>query len=184
MPYQQHRDLILNTASESIAYTLKHQKRIQQDHHDVPVALLEKGACFVTLEINHQLRGCIGSLEPYQPLIDDISQNAYAAAFSDPRFPALTVIEFKTLDIHVSILSPAKEMKFKDEEDLLTQIKPSIDGLILEEKGRRGTFLPSVWESLPEPEDFIRHLKLKAGLPDDYWSDSIKVSRYQTEMIK
>jgi len=184
MSFQQYRTLILDKARQSIAYALEHNKLIKPDHQNIPEPLLEKGACFVTLEINHQLRGCIGNLEAMQPLIDDIERNAYAAAFSDPRFPAVTQQEFNKLDIHVSILTPATAMHFDDEKDLVNQIKPGIDGLILQDKGRRGTFLPSVWESLSEPEDFFRHLKLKAGLPENHWSDSLKVYRYHTEMIK
>lgn len=184
MRFQQYKNLILDTARKSIAYTLEHHKPIMQGHENIPAPMLENGACFVTLEINHQLRGCIGNLEATQPLIDSISQNAYAAAFSDPRFPAVTQQEFDALDIHVSILTPATEMVFTDEQDLVNQIMPNIDGLILEDKGQRGTFLPSVWESLPAPDDFLRHLKLKAGLPENYWSDTLKVFRYHTEMIK
>ncbi|NOY66360.1 MAG: AmmeMemoRadiSam system protein A [Gammaproteobacteria bacterium] len=184
MNYQQYKNIILTTAKKSIAYGLKHHSRTTLDHKNIPAALLENGACFVTLEIHQQLRGCIGNLEAFQPLIDDISHNAYSAAFSDPRFPAVTDKEFKQLSIHVSILSPATAIQFNNEQDLIASIKPGIDGLILEDNGRRGTFLPSVWESLPEPEDFLRHLKLKAGLTESHWSDSIKVSRYQTEMIE
>jgi len=184
MSYKAHKNLILQTARQSIGYALEHHRPAKQDHKNIPPELLENGACFVTLEINHQLRGCIGSLQARQALIDDISQNAYAAAFSDPRFPELDPAEFDQLDIHVSILTPAREIRFTDEQDLIAQIKPGIDGLILEDKGRRGTFLPSVWESLPRVEEFLRHLKQKAGLPESHWSETIKVSRYHTEMIK
>jgi AmmeMemoRadiSam system protein A len=109
-----------------------------------------------------------------------VAQNAYAAAFSDPRFPPLREGEFEELDIHISILSPAEAMHFTSEADLLQQLRPGEDGLVMEEGFRRGTFLPSVWEQLPTPELFLRHLKQKAGLPADYWSSTLEVSRYTT----
>jgi AmmeMemoRadiSam system protein A len=184
MSYQQEKSIILNTARKSIAYGLDHHKPATADLHGIPEPLLQMGACFVTLEINHQLRGCIGSLEAHRPLIVDIVNNAYAAAFSDPRFPPLDKNEQEQLEIEVSILTPSEEMQFTDEQDLLRQIRPGVDGLIIEDAGRRGTFLPSVWESLPDKQDFLRHLKLKAGLAEDHWSDTIKVHRYTTEMIR
>lgn len=184
MSYQEYQSVILQTARDSIRHGLEHNKALKCDHSKVPAALLVHGACFVTLEINHQLRGCIGSLQAYQPLIDDIADNACAAAFSDPRFPAVNEHDLQRLDIHVSILNPAEEMQFNSQDDLIEQIRPGIDGLILEDAGKRGTFLPSVWESLPDARDFLNHLKMKAGLSKDYWSDTIKVSRYTTEMIE
>jgi len=105
------------------------------------------------------------------------------AAFRDPRFPPLAADEFDELDIHLSILTPAEPVSFTSEQELITQLQPGIDGLILEEGHRRGTFLPSVWEQLPEPQQFLRHLKQKAGLSPDYWSENIRISRYRTEMI-
>jgi len=183
MNYQSHKKIILETARNSIEHGLQHQYAMEVPHQDIPDLLLNPGACFVTLEIAGQLRGCIGSIEAYRPLIDDISANAYASAFSDPRFNPVSEQELQQLDIHVSILTPATAMEFKDEQDLIAQIQPGIDGLIIEDQGRRGTFLPSVWESLPDVESFLKHLKLKAGLPEDYWSDSLTVHRYGTEMI-
>jgi len=184
MSYQKYRSLILQTARDAIGYGLEHQREQEIDHQHIPPALLENRACFVTLEIQHQLRGCIGSLEAWRPLIDDINHNAYAAAFSDPRFPAVNAIELDHLSVHVSILNPATPMHFTSEEDAILQIRPGIDGLILNEAGRRGTFLPSVWESLPEPAEFLRHLKMKAGLPENYWSKELELFRYTTEMIE
>ena len=145
--------------------------------------LTTKRASFVTLERKGQLRGCIGMLEASKPLVQDISENAFAAAFRDPRFPPLSANELSDLDIHISILTPAEAMQFASEADLIRQLQPHVDGLILQEGHRRGTFLPSVWEQLPEPEQFFRHLKQKAGLPSGYWSDSLKVYRYSTEMF-
>lgn len=145
--------------------------------------LLQPGACFVTLNLAGELRGCIGSLQPHRPLADDVVDNAFSAAFRDPRFPPVSAQELPVLDIHISILSPTQPMQFSSEQDLLRQLRPGIDGLVLQDGQHRGTFLPQVWESLPTPEDFLSHLKRKAGLPAHYWSPSIRVERYTVESI-
>lgn len=140
-------------------------------------------ATFVTLEVEERLRGCIGTLEAHRPLVVDVVENAYAAAYHDPRFPALTWPEFERLSVHISVLSAPEALPVESEEDLLRRIRPGIDGLILAEGHRRGTFLPAVWESLPDPREFLRHLKLKAGLPPEYWSATLRVARYTAESI-
>jgi AmmeMemoRadiSam system protein A len=114
-------------------------------------------------------------------LVVDVADNAFAAAFRDPRFDPLAEWELDGLDLDISVLTPPEPMQFRDEPDLLRQLCPATDGLILEDRGRRGTFLPAVWQSLPEPELFLAELKHKAGLPATYWSPTIKVSRYRTE---
>lgn len=146
-----------------------------------PAALQAERASFVTLTIDHQLRGCIGVLEAIRSLVVDVAANAFAAAFEDRRFAPLAAGEYPRLTIHISVLSPPAAMSFVSEADLLRQLRPMADGLVLEEQGYRGTFLPSVWETLPEPREFLRHLKRKAGLPEDYWTASLRVSRYTTE---
>jgi hypothetical protein len=153
------------------------------DLADFPSELTEHRATFVTLQKHHQLRGCIGMLEAVRPLAEDIAENAFLAAFKDPRFPPLADSEFSELEIHISILTPAEPVSFTSEQDLVSQLQPGIDGLILEEGRRRGTFLPSVWEQLPEPEQFLRHLKQKAGFAPDYWSETIRIYRYRAEII-
>lgn len=178
---QTERDALLAVAKASILSGLEHQQPLSVDISDYPEALQEQRATFVTLHIAHNLRGCIGTLSSYRALVDDIAHNAYAAAFSDPRFPALGKQEYEQLDYHISILSDTSAMQFASEQDLLAQIRPGIDGLVLEDKGRRGTFLPSVWEQLPETEVFFSHLKQKAGLPANYWSDTLQISRYTVE---
>lgn len=177
------KEQLLSLARESIQYGLLHSGPIKPDPGRYPDYVRDPGAAFVTLQLNGQLRGCIGSLEAYRPLIEDIADNAYAAAFRDPRFPPVTEHELPELDIAISILSKPQPMSFDSEQDLLSQLQPGIDGLILESAGRRGTYLPSVWESLPTPESFFNSLKTKAGLPPDYWSDDIRVWRYQTESL-
>ena len=137
-------------------------------------------ATFVTLKKNGILRGCIGSLEAHRKLKKDIIENTFGAAFKDPRFPVLRANELKDISISISLLSPAENMSFSSEEDLLAQIRPGIDGLILTEGDKRGTFLPSVWEEVTSAPEFLKYLKEKAGLRADYWSSDIQVERYTT----
>lgn len=174
---------LLALAKSSIQQGLQVGQPLKINLADYPAELLEPRATFVTLFINHKLRGCIGVLEAIRPLAEDIAQNAFSAAFRDSRFPALQADESKKLEIHLSLLTPAESVLFSSEQDLLAQLNPGIDGLILQEGYRRGTFLPSVWDSLPNPVEFLQHLKQKAGLPPNYWSDTIKIYRYHTESI-
>jgi AmmeMemoRadiSam system protein A len=174
---------LLKLARTSIQHGLDTGKPFSPDLQDYAPELTVNRATFVTLEHRGQLRGCIGMLEPIRPLVQDIAENAFAAAFRDPRFPPLTTDELAELELHISILSPAEPIQFDSEQNLIAQLKPGIDGLILQEGYRRGTFLPSVWEQLPDAEQFLRHLKQKAGLPADYWSNSLKIFRYRTEMF-
>ncbi len=178
-----HQQLLLQVARDSIQQGLQTGKPLAVNLTEYPEELTKQRATFVTLEKYGQLRGCIGMLEAVRPLVKDIAENAFSAAFRDPRFPPLQADELDDLDIHLSILTPAEPMAFSSEQDVLSQLQPGIDGLILEEGYRRGTFLPSVWESLPEPRQFLRHLKQKAGLPPDYWSKNIRIYRYRTEVV-
>lgn len=146
-----------------------------------PEWAMDDGACFVTLTIRSRgdrLRGCIGSLSPWRPLADDVADNAVAAAVRDPRFPPVTAAELGGLRVEVSVLSPAEPIVFNSEEDLRAQLRPGVDGLILTSGARRGTFLPQVWEQLPEPEQFLDQLKVKAGLSPGWWDRRAQVSRY------
>ena len=136
------------------------------------------GASFVTLTCGNSLRGCIGTLEAHRALRADVQHNAQAAAFHDPRFNPLTLHEYANLEIEVSLLSIAEPMQFEDERAALLQLRPGIDGVILEYGRLRSTFLPQVWEQLARPADFIAHLKQKAGLTRDFWADGIRLSRY------
>jgi len=175
------QDALLHVAAESIRHGLEHGRPLAVDPAAYGRELQDKGASFVTLHIGGALRGCIGTLEAHRPLSVDVAHNAFAAAFSDPRFAPLSHAEFKHLSTHISVLNPAQPMHFASEADLISQLRPGIDGLILQEGRRRGTFLPAVWESLSEPRDFLRHLKMKAGLPSDHWSDTIEMYRYTTQ---
>jgi AmmeMemoRadiSam system protein A len=149
-----------------------------------PDWLDQPGAVFVTLTQHGQLRGCIGSLEAHRSLIADLQSNARAAAFKDPRFPPLQREEFAGTQVEVSLLSPAEPMHFTDQADALARLRPGIDGVILEHGWQRATFLPQVWEQLPQPREFIAHLKRKAGLAADFWADDLRLSRYQVEKFK
>jgi AmmeMemoRadiSam system protein A len=179
-----HGRLLLEIARDSIRHGLDHDGPPGIDLAPLPPELGELGASFVTLHLDSRLRGCIGSLEARRPLALDISFNAHAAAFRDPRFPAVCRAESECLDLEISLLTPAEPLFFETEEELLAQLVPFVDGLILAEGGRRGTFLPVVWESLPQPGQFLEQLKAKAGLPRGYWSDRLQAWRYRTEVIK
>jgi len=176
-----HRKLLLNVAADSIKNGLNHRGSLRVDPSTLPKELQAPRATFVTLERRGRLRGCIGSLQASLPLVQDVAENAFSAAFRDPRFDPLTPEEFKDLDIHISVLGIPEKMSFTSEQDFLNQLRPGIDGIILQDGYHRGTFLPSVWEDLPNPADFLSHLKLKAGLPMNYWSDTLQAWRYTTE---
>lgn len=178
---QEDKSVLLKVTKDSIAYGLTQHHALPVKTTDYSKTLQLPGAAFVTLKLHNNLRGCIGTLEAYRPLIEDITENAYAAAFRDPRFEALSESDFKDLDYHISVVKPAMDFPVLSEADLIKQLRPAKDGLILEEGVHRATFLPSVWQSLPQAKDFLTHLKLKAGLPKNYWSDSIKFKRYQVE---
>lgn len=198
----EHQKLLLDIARDAISNALEKSSALARrspevqrscfqtlekkfpDIGKIPDELRQERATFVTLELNGQLRGCIGMLEACRPLAEDVAENAVAAAFRDPRFPPLSREEFDDLKISISVLSPPEEMTFSDEADLLGQIRPGVDGLILQEGFQKGTFLPSVWEELPETELFFEHLKMKAGLPAGYWSDTLRVFRYTAEYIQ
>jgi len=142
------------------------------------------GATFVTLTMHGSLRGCIGSLEARRPLLDDLRENAVAAALSDPRFAPLTTQEFGQVRFEVSLLSPLQPLAVTDEDELVRQLRPGIDGVLLRFGAHRATFLPQVWEQLPDPYLFLAQLKQKAGLPGDFWSPDLNSFRYQVDKFR
>jgi AmmeMemoRadiSam system protein A len=178
-----HHSVLLGLARESIRHGLRHHRPPVVDLDGYAPELGQPRASFVTLQLDSQLRGCIGSLEAHRPLVVDVAHNAFAAAFRDLRFPPVDENEFARLELHISLLTPAVPLVFESEADLLARIVPGEDGLILADGPCRGTFLPAVWESLPDPAQFLEHLKLKAGLPRGYRSDTLRVWRYRTEVI-
>ncbi len=146
--------------------------------------LREPGASFVTLTQGGQLRGCIGSLAAHRPLADDVRHNAVAAALHDPRFDRLSAVELPLTTVEVSVLSPAEPLEFADEADALARLRPGQDGIVLECGSRRSTFLPQVWEQLPDPRDFLTQLKRKAGLGGDFWHPALRLQRYTVTKFK
>ena len=167
-------DILLPIARAAIARTLGEQARAREE----APWLSEPGASFVTLRKHGELRGCIGSLEARRALLLDVKSNAVAAAFRDPRFEPVSCSEFAEIRIEVSLLSSVTRLEVHREDDVLARLRPHEDGVILEYGPHRGTFLPQVWESLPEPASFLRQLKRKAGLPESFWSTGIRLSRY------
>ncbi|MBT3426804.1 MAG: AmmeMemoRadiSam system protein B [Gammaproteobacteria bacterium] len=138
-------------------------------------------ASFVTLKINGRLRGCIGSLAAHRDLVIDVAHNAIAAALQDRRFKPLTLEEYRQIDLHLSVLSPPYEVDVKSREELVARLRPGMDGLILQQEALQATYLPSVWDQIPDPEQFVGELRVKAGLPRTGWSEQMKVSFYTTE---
>ena len=169
---------LLDLAAASIRNGLDCGRPLRPAEEDFPAALWRPGASFVTIKKNNRLRGCIGSLTAQRPLARDVAENAFACAFRDPRFAALEAGEWDEVSLSVTILSPSQPMEFESEADLLGQLRPAIDGLIIEDGRHRALFLPAVWESLPEKKDFLAHLKAKAGLAGDHWSDTFTARRF------
>lgn len=173
-------EALLIRARNAIAAEFGLAPRAEPGHPSLTVF----GATFVTLTRDDELRGCVGSLEAWRPLSADILANARAAAFRDPRFPPLAQGELTVTRVEVSLLSASRPMQFSDEPDALWQLRPGVDGVIFECDGRRATFLPQVWESLPEPKDFLAHLRQKAGFAPDFWAPAIRLHRYEVTKWK
>jgi AmmeMemoRadiSam system protein A len=175
-PAEQQQLLVI--ARASIAAGLRTGRPLQLDV--APTGVLgEPRGNFVTLMKHGQLRGCIGSLMGYGSLAINITHSAFKAAFHDPRFAPLKAAEFESLSIDISVLSVPEPLQAQSRDELLAQIEARRHGLIVEDAGRRGTLLPKVWEKIPDAAQFIERLLLKAGLPPDYWSDTIVFQRYE-----
>ena len=175
------KSVLLAIALESIKSGLDHGKPLRLNIGDYSARLSAQRASFVTLNHGEALRGCIGTLEARTSLVESVADNAWAAAFRDPRFAGLTASEVSDLSIQVSVLSPLQPVTPASEQELLTRMIPGEAGWVLQEEDNRGTFLPAVWSSLGEPAEFLRQLKIKAGLSPDYWSDTLRIWRYTTE---
>ncbi len=182
----EERLYLLSLAQRTIDRALLNQPRIDLTAEDLTPKLQEDGASFVTLrKQNGALRGCIGSLAARRPLAEDVRENALSAAFGDPRFPPLTSAEFSHVGVEVSVLTAPAPLNFDDADDLLRKLRPNVDGVILEHGRRRATFLPQVWEQLPDPEGFLGHLCYKAGLPLNAWRwPDLKIFIYQVEKFE
>lgn len=173
---------LLTTARESIDYGFKSNGSLQIQPESFPPPLRDIRATFVTIKIRSALRGCIGTTKAISPLILSVADNAYAAAFRDPRFKPLQQDEYEKIQISISILTPSEPIQFSSEVELINQLRPGIDGLIIEKDVCKATFLPAVWDSLPTPEDFLQQLKIKAGIPGD--QAPVRAWRYQSESIE
>lgn len=175
---------LLAIARASIRHGLDHGRALRVELEQEPPELRPVRATFVTLRQQGTLRGCIGTLEARDPLAQDVATHAYEAAFEDPRFEPLQAGEFDLLHLHISILSPSEPLPCRDEEELLARLRPGVDGLILQDGAHRATFLPAVWDDLQEPEAFLAHLKMKAGLPAHHWSAALRFWRYRAECVE
>ena len=159
-------------------------KDVKVERPEPSLILKENRGCFVTLHKYGQLRGCIGTIEPICPLAECVEKNAQNAAFRDPRFPCLGAEELPEIDIEVSILSVPERLRFRDGDDLKRQLRPNVHGVILSRGMHRSTFLPQVWEQLPDKEQFLEHLCLKGGMPANAWKDpATSVEVYQAEVF-
>ena len=146
----------------------------------LPPTLTELAATFTTLRIDGNLRGCCGVLEAVRPLATDVAHSAFQAAFRDIRFTPVREVELDAIRLEVSVLSAPAPIAFSDQPDLLKQLVPGEDGLIIVAHGRRATFLPKVWDQVPEPKKFVAALKAKCGLSENYWSERLEFLRYTT----
>jgi uncharacterized protein len=171
---------LLEIARRSIETGLDGGNPFRLDSEQLNGTLAAQLGVFVTLTQDEQLRGCMGALESSDPLAHTVCSSAYNAAFRDPRFPQLNTGELSSTQIEISVLSQMESLVVTDRENLLSQLRPQVDGLLLEDGGYRSTFLPKVWEKLPGPGEFFEHLLLKAGLSLDYWSETIRFQRYHT----
>jgi AmmeMemoRadiSam system protein A len=174
-------ETLLDLALASIRHGLRKEGPLKVATANVPDTLRQQRSTFVTLRLGSALRGCIGSVKPQRPLAEDVSHNAFSAAFHDPRFPPLRPEEYPDLNIHISLLGKLETVDFTNQADLLSQVRKERDGLLLEMGPHRGLLLPSVWENLPDKRKFFQHLKIKAGLKPDFWSNDLKIQRFTTQ---
>lgn len=174
------RAKLLHIARHAINEGLERGKAPAVALHELPTTLCSPLAVFITLTQQDALRGCIGAMESSDPLAQAVAESAYSAAFGDPRFPELEAHELGTTRIEISILSPLEALPACSRDQLLSILRPAVDGLLLQDQQHRSTFLPKVWEQLPEPDLFLDHLLVKAGLPVDHWSEKIQFHRYST----
>jgi AmmeMemoRadiSam system protein A len=178
----EEQKILLRLAREAMERGVKGEDLQPLTLASLPLRLREEGSSFVTLTIGGKLRGCIGSLHPYLPLAEDVREHAVAAALNDPRFPPVREAELSGIQIEISRLTPPTPLEYKEAEDLLCKLHPHVDGVILRDGFHRATFLPQVWEKIPEPEEFLNNLCYKMGINYDAWrSKHFEVLTYQVE---
>jgi MEMO1 family protein len=175
---------LLDLAKFSLEHGVREGSAVSVALADLPAELAAQGASFVTLERAGDLRGCIGSAQAWRALATDVAENAYRAGFEDPRFAPVTAEELVGLDLSISVLSPPARFVVASEAELIENLNPGADGLILREGERSGLFLPQVWEKLPAPADFVHRLKLKAGFASDHWSEAMEVWRFASASVQ
>jgi AmmeMemoRadiSam system protein A len=178
----EEKGMLLRLARQALDTGVRGGQLPPLDLESLPERLRELGASFVTLTIGGNLRGCIGALEPYQPLAEDVREHAIAAALQDYRFPNVTPEELSQIEIEVSRLTIPVPLEYETPEDLLSKLRPGIDGVLLRDGARRATFLPQVWEKVPDPGEFLDHLCYKMGAEPGPWREKhLEVSVYQVE---
>lgn len=176
------RSLLLSLARQSIENCINNRPLPKLDPSQLTPRLQQEGASFVTLTIKGYLRGCVGALEPYQSLADDVREHAIAAAFQDYRFPPVQPAEIRDIQIEISYLTKPVKMNYEDSAELIGRLRPNIDGVVLRDGMRRATFLPQVWEKIPDAEEFLEQLCMKMGSPPDLWRrKKLEVFTYQVE---
>lgn len=182
-PTESQKRELLRLARKTISQGCSQSLPPEREAEDLPECFRQQAACFVTLQKQGMLRGCIGSTQAHRTLLDDVIHNAFASAFRDSRFPPVTESELADINIEISILTPQQPMDVTDEKDLLTKIRPGIDGLIIRNTQYGATFLPQVWQQLPNPRQFLAHLKSKAGMAPGVWPEDMECFRYQCVKI-
>jgi AmmeMemoRadiSam system protein A len=179
------RRYLLKLARGAIAHRLRGEELPPLDLNALPESLSRDGACFVTLTERGELRGCIGSLESRRLLVEDVRANAISAAFHDPRFPPMQAGELEAVHIEVSVLSAPHPLSYDGPDDLIAKLRPGVDGVVIESGWNRATFLPQVWEKLPDPHQFLAQLCRKALLSADaYRKPGLDVCVYQVEKFE
>ncbi len=176
----QEKRLLLQVAHDSILHGLRYAGQLPLKLEQFPQNLQQHRGSFVSLFINQRMRGCVGSLKANQPLAENVAENAYNAAFRDPRYAPLSPLEAQRVDIHVAVLGDLHPIAFNSEEQLLEQLQ-SGTGVVFNAGPRRSTFLPSVWRQFGTPREFLAQLKQAAGLPEDYWGEDVSIQYYQIE---
>jgi hypothetical protein len=176
------KQILLRLAREAMEHAVRGKKPPPVDVASLTPHLREQGASFVTLTIDGELRGCIGALEPYLPLVDDVCEHAIAAALKDPRFHPVAETELSRIKLEVSRLTAPHPLEYSSSEELRAKLRPHVDGVILRDGFRRATFLPQVWEKIPNPANFLDHLCAKMGAKPDLWQRmKLEVYVYQVE---
>jgi hypothetical protein len=178
----EEKNLLLRIARQAIVQAVLGQSKSSVEPESLPARLMEPGASFVTITKFGELRGCIGTLEPYLPLVEDVREHAIAAALEDYRFPPVTADELNDLHIEISLLTIPVPIEYETPEDLLKKLRPGVDGVVIKDGFHRATFLPQVWQKIPKPAEFLAHLCMKMGAPPDLWKrKKIRVEVYQVE---